>query len=122
MTNDYQLIYFISNQHNDKICTKEYIFSDPEVENPYYESLTFKEVQYAYKSTFKEVQQMYVQSIAPNYLSDLISNFVPPRPIAFIRRQLFGAAKGNTENTGKVFSAAAPRLWNWLSVCGNRNS
>ena len=52
--------------------------------------------------------------LAPTYLSDLITNYVPPRQLRSSDMNLLVQPRVNTATANRAFSVAAPRIWNSL--------
>ena len=60
--------------------------------------------------TFKALHQM-----TPDYVTDMLKPYVPPRPLRSARQNLLVVPWTRTKTYGpKAFSEAAPRLWNSL--------
>ena len=60
---------------------------------------------------------MSVISLAPFYLSDLISTYVPSRSLRSASLSLLHVPRSNQKTYGdRAFAVAAPRLWNALPI------
>jgi hypothetical protein len=74
---------------------------------PVTQRIIFKLLLIVYKCT---------NNIAPSYLSELISNYVPARTLRSGNMQLLLETKSNRTWGDRSFAIAAPRLWNELPV------
>ena len=56
-----------------------------------------------------------IHSLAPKYLMELLSSYIPPRNLRSASQNLLIEKKGLSKKTGdRSFSVAAPKLWNSL--------
>ena len=75
---------------------------------PVEQRITFKILLFVFKS---------LNGLAPFYLSDLISTYVPSRSLRSASLSLLYVPRSNQKTYGdRAFAVAAPRLWNALPI------
>ena len=75
---------------------------------PVEQRITFKILLFVFKS---------LNGLAPFYLSDLISTYVPSRSLRSASLSLLHVPRSNQKTYGdRAFAVAAPRLWNALPI------
>ena len=75
---------------------------------PVKQRITFKILLFVFKS---------LNGLAPFYLSDLISTYVPSRGLRSASLSLLHVPRSNQKTYGdRAFAVAAPRLWNALPI------
>ena len=75
---------------------------------PVEQRITFKILLFVFKS---------LNGLAPFYLSDLISTYVPSRSLRSASLSLLHVPRSNQKTCGdRAFAVAAPRLWNALPI------
>ena len=59
-----------------------------------------------------------INSIAPSYVSDLVSLHIPPRPLRSSEHRLLSQTRSKKKKFGdRAFSVAGPKIWNNLPSC-----